>query len=245
LPQNRRHFLKSVGSVALWTTAAQQRAFALRFHSEGLEWARELRRMSDQLLLGQITPDSWQQGVSDIYRQTDFAQLLQSLDFEAVRRGMEIRNNSGTWLSIFVDGLSQRTPHTIHTKIVGMHDGRAVPPHGHENEVSAFLTLDGSFRVRQWDRVALHEGSMDIRAYFDGMSRPGEWNSQSEESSNVHWLIAQSSQAYFLSVRVCRLDGTLGGRDRIPIDPDGAEHLGHGVYRAAIMDSDAWWEKYR
>jgi hypothetical protein len=242
---DRRELLKSIGIFSLVSVAFQQRAFSLRHSAEGAEWAKELRRWSDQLLRQEISQERWQLQIGEIYQNLNFTQLLQDLDFEAVRAGMEIRNNSGNWQSVVIDGLTVHSPgRKIHTKIVGIKEARSVPPHGHENEVSAFLILDGRFRLRQYDRVALRNDSLDIRPVSDGITLPGDWNSQSELQTNVHWLITESAEAFFLSVRVEEVDGKPWGRDRIPIDPDGAESLGNGIYRARIMESDEWWSKY-
>jgi hypothetical protein len=100
------------------------------------------------------------------------------------------------------------------------------------------------FRLRQYDRVALGNDSLDIRPVSDGIALPGDWNSQSELKTNVHWLITESAEAFFLSVRVEEVDGKPWGRDRIPIDPDGSESLGSRIYRARIMENDEWWSKY-
>jgi len=242
---DRREFLKTVGTLSLVTIAAQQKAFGLAYRGEGAQWAKDMRALSDKLIDRRISAENWQTGVDKIYSQADFAALLRSIDFAAVREGMTIKDDAGNWLSVFIAGLSQSGDvKQIYTKIVGLKGGRTVPPHGHENEVSVFLTLNGEFRLRQWDRRAVNKDSLDIVPVFDGRSLPGQWSSQSEEKTNIHWLTTESEEAFFLSVRVAKIDGTQGGRTRIPVDPDGAEYLGRGVYRAAIMDNDAWWQKY-
>jgi hypothetical protein len=155
---------------------------------------------------------------------------------------MFLNNDRETWLNTLIIGLTEKEK--IHTKIVGLKKDRCIPPHGHENEVSVFLTLQGNFHLRQWDRIAVNPTSLDIKPAFDGLVDTGEWNSQSEQRTNVHWLHATSDEAHLLSVRVGKIDGTALGRSRIPIDPDSALDLGTGIFRAPILDQDTWWKRF-
>ena len=241
---SRRSLLENFGFATLIIAANKNSAFALPLRAEAAEWARSLYRISEQLLNQQISPEQWQNQVSNVYEKTKLKDILIGLDFEAVRAGMDITRPGGHWNQVFIHGLSSsNNKEKVITKIVALEKGRAVPPHGHENEVSAFLTLTGEFRTRLWNRVAVNKDSLDISKAFDGISGPGHWSTQSEEKTNVHWLMAHRN-SFFLSVRLAKIDGTGFGRERILIGPDEAQEIREGIFRAPILDKQTWWEKY-
>jgi hypothetical protein len=242
---SRRDLLKNTAIVALIIAADKNVACAQSHRGEVAEWAKNIRLASDRLLNREMSPEQWQTHISGIYKKTNFGDLLKSLDFDAVKSGMNVGRPGGHWNQVFVTGLSTKSNKTkIITKIVGIGEGRSVPPHGHENEVSAFLTLSGKFRVKQWDRTAINKDSLDIIPVFDGISVPGQWNSQSEKKTNIHWLLNKTNDSFFLSIRVAKVDGTDSGRERILIDPDEASEIRKGVLRAPIIDRKTWWKKY-
>jgi len=242
---SRRDFLKNTGTLALIIAADRNLAFGQRYGAEAAEWVKEIRLISDRLLNKNIAPEQWQYQVSKVYDKINLSEVLKNLDFDAVRAGMDVTRPGGRWNQVFINGLSDKNSKTkIITKIVGLEKGRAVPPHGHENEVSAFLTLSGKFRTRLWDRAAVNKDSLDIIPAFDGSSAAGQWSSQSEEKTNVHWLMTESKESFFLSIRLAKIDGTKSGRERILIDPDEAQEIHKGVFRAPILDKKTWWKKY-
>ena len=242
---SRRDFIENVGAIALIVAANRNFAFAQPHGAEAAEWAKDIRLISDRLLNKHITPAQWQYKVSKVYEKINLSDVLRDLDFDAVRAGMDVTRPGGHWNQVFLNGLSNKNNKTkIITKIVGIEKGRAVPPHGHENEVSAFLTLSGKFRTRLWDRAAVNKDSLDIIPAFDSSSVAGQWSSQSEEKTNVHWLTTKSKESFFLSIRLAKIDGTKSGRERILIDPDEAQEIHKGVFRAPILDKKTWWKKY-
>ena len=110
--------------------------------------------------------------------------------------------------------------------------GRANPPHAHDNMVSMHFVLRGRFRVRHYDRVRDEPAALVLRPTIDRIIGPGEATTISGERDNVHWHVAETDGVL--------LDVLCAGLAERPtethlVDPVRAEPLSDGLLRAPIL----------
>ena len=130
------------------------------------------------------------------------------------------------------------------TKLAGVRRGKNVPPHGHENMTSAFLVLHGEFDLRQYDKLKTNAGSLVIRQSRDERQGPGAWSSTSETLRNLHWLHAQSGDAFFFSTKLVHIVAAAPMKGRVNVDLRDAVDLGAGVLEAPIISGRRAHEIY-
>lgn len=229
---DRREFLVRTGSLAaLLSAGLTSRAFGQSAGTYLEDLARNLDRPTSALRGGVLTDADWRVALDEILGEIELADLLAALDFEvlAERTGYAERGVA-TAPVIMLDEQGRRL--SFYPKMFAVGEGRAIVPHGHENMVSAHLTLSGRFRLRQYDRLDVEEDAMLIRPNVDMQIGPGDLSSISETTDNVHWFIAEQA-AHTLDVVVLGLDPEASPSfDIYNLDIRGAETLENGVLRA-------------
>jgi hypothetical protein len=119
-----------------------------------------------------------------------------------------------------------------------------ITPHGHRNMVSAHLIADGSFRVRNFDRIGDRDGAMIIRPTRDGIVRTGEISTMSSTRDNIHWFVPVGGSATTFDVIVSALDRNQPDFDIAAIDPIGGRRLPNGAILAPVISFEAASAKY-
>lgn len=229
----RRELLRSTArsllAVALWQTAFARGLLAEEPAIGPGDWARRLDAWGDRLRRGAISPARWQEGMDRLYAEADLEAIRAAVGFERLAASMESEEGRG---EVFVTApLRGAGSLAVTTKLARVERGRAIHPHGHENMVSAFLTLTGELRVRQYDKVYDDADFMWLRPTRDERQRPGDASSISDQRENVHWLEALADDTYLFSTKLVRLDPARPLRARVPVDVRAGESSG-GVIRA-------------
>lgn len=202
------------------------------------EWTHQLDSLGRALLNGHINALAWQEGMHKLYSIVDLDTLLQSIDFEYIKNSQffwAINQNKNFVPVHFLPNTGAPKTMAVTTKVAKIGKGRTILPHGHKNMVSAFLTLSGTFHVRQFDRLAYDEKVFYIRQTSDHFSQPGQWNSHSDEKNNIHWLTAMTDDTYLFSVKLTCVDSSRGYSSLLYVDPYGT-NLGDGIIQAERID---------
>jgi len=169
-----------------------------------------------------------------LYREVNIDTLLKQIDFNKVINSPEFDFNDKGEKFVEVPFLAHPgIPENMNviTKIAKVIKGKSIPPHGHINMTSAFLTLSGEFHVRQFDRLYYDDNFFYIRLISDHYSRRGHWNSQSDYKTNVHWLTAMTDDTYLFSVKLIKIDPNKHYSSRHCIDPNGKQ-IGGDIIKA-------------
>src|SRR5581483_6184627 len=98
-----------------------------------------------------------------------------------------------------------------------------IPWQGLRNMVSCHYVLKGAFHLRHYDRLEDDATHMVIEPTVDQLVRAGSHSAISDEKNNVHWLIAESDEAFTYDVLIADLAGKKYEIDNI--DPDTAEKV--------------------
>jgi len=210
------------------------------------EWMKNLDSLGRALLNGQINALAWQDGMDDLYGNIDIDTLLQSIDFDHVINNstFDLVDQSRNFTHVHLlpnTGAPENL--AVTTKVAKIGKGRSILPHGHLNMVSAFLTLSGTFHVRQYDRLHHDKNFFHIRLRSDHYSRPGQWNSHSDDKNNVHWLTATTDDTYLFSTKLTQIGPNVPHASNLYVDPKGKD-LGNEVIQAERIDFERAHELY-
>ncbi len=229
---DRRAFLIRLGSVAaLLSGGLSARAFGQSAGSYLQDLAGNLDRPTSALRETSLSEQAWRDAINEVLAEIDLDDLLAAMDFEALasRTGYAERGVATAPVRMMDD---QRRRLSFHPKMFAVGQGRAIVPHGHDNMVSAHLTLSGQFHVRQYDKLAVEPDALLIRPSIDMTAGPGQLSSISGTADNIHWFVAEQA-AHTLDIVVLGLDPqTRPGFDIYNLDIRAAESLEDGVLRA-------------
>jgi hypothetical protein len=212
------------------------------------DWIDALYALGGRLERGEITGKAWQAGIDALYRRADIPALLAHLDFDKVKKSIDLTANGEAFVTtpLRADPNKPYIPTApegtgVITKLAGTRKGSAVPPHAHQNMVSAFLIVSGEYHVVQYDKLGSEgvlrpgAGSLIIREVQNVRQQRGQWSSISDDRSNLHWLRATSDGCYFLSCKLMMLKPNVETHGRINVDVRNADDLGGGTLKCPII----------
>jgi hypothetical protein len=208
-------------------------------------WLRRLHgRCAD--LRGQAIPAAvWQSEVARLLEQVPLEDLLRLIDFEEMVKRVSLPDDRATTHDpVFppLDGIPER-PSCIR-RVFLLRQDRAIVPHGHQNMVSGHLVIQGSLRVRHFERLRDEPAHLILRPTIDRDSHPGSATTVADHKDNVHWLVATSEIAATFDVIVTDLDPERPTRFMDFVDPRRGEPLGDGSIRAPRLGPDEVFERY-
>ncbi|MCX6119088.1 MAG: hypothetical protein NT027_16245 [Proteobacteria bacterium] len=207
----RRRFLEGSILTALTMSLAKtlwaREAFLQPTSSVFEKWLLDLLAAGERLRTGQISTEVWQSKVDQLYGAVSLGDLKAHIDFDRLTENFNIPSAGEKFIDLDpMTGKPFETPPPeigrVVTKLAGVKRGLNVPPHGHENTVSAFLVLLGSFRVQQFDKIQTKANSLVFKKSRDEIQTPGFWSSTSESTRNMHWLTALSQDSFFFSTKI-------------------------------------------
>lgn len=207
-------------------------------------WLRRLEEASAALKSGAVGAQAWQREVEETLVGLDLADLLRSLDFEALSAGARFPSQGeGMERLYFPDDAGKLQALAFRPFLFTLARDTAVVPHGHHNMATMHMVLAGQARVRHFDKLETSATHMVIRPVDDAQARPGMVSSISDEHHNVHWFEALSDRLFMFNIGVYQVvPGPFGERDYV--DPLGGMALGDGSIRAPRMQRGQAYAKY-
>ncbi len=243
---NRRSLLQSLGFAAMFTSFAQLSNVAdggLATSGDVEEWLKTLYANAEKLRKREISGLQWQEAMDSIYGAVPLEKLKERIRFaELAPKVIDLIPADRMELFHRVELPGSDEPgsedgkepqRVLITKLAYIRKGKAVPPHGHSNMVSAFLCLSGEFEVRQYDRLEEQEDHMIVRESEHQMSAvPGTWSSISDYRNNVHWLTAKSDDCFLFTTKLINIEEKRPLNGRINIDVRRATAVGSSTWKA-------------
>ena len=113
------------------------------------------------------------------------------------------------------------------------------PEHGHPDP-----PVDGTLRVRNFDRIADRDGAMLIRPTRDYVATAGQVSTMCSERDNIHWFVPQGAPATTFDVIIDGLDPSLPDYDIKTIDPIGGKRGPNGTIEASIISFEESSRRY-
>ena len=144
-------------------------------------WFARYYRLGRDLAAHTITQEAWQHGMDGLFGSYSSADLMARIDFGQLSRKLKESEKKGRreiFSTILIDDQpaentdAKEPKQKIITKIAYIEKGGSIPPHGHNNMVSAFLHLSGEFHVRQFNKLGEDDGAMLVQP------RPTSWVGQ-------------------------------------------------------------------
>jgi hypothetical protein len=236
-PWDRRAFLQSSSGTllayALLDTLFERQAFADPVKPIMADWLKELNELSISAQQRTLPQTDWQIMVEKLMDRVDLPELLRAIEFDKIlSKGPlpDVGARSYPFRFPKVAGVSDRL--AFGKQIFGLKSGRSVVPHGHNNMVTAFLILQGTFHGRHYDRLANEPDHCLIKPTIDRPFSVGEHSSISDEKDNVHWFQATQDGSYIFNIHVYGVSPQTGEpTGRIYLDPNG-EKVSDGNIRA-------------
>lgn len=207
----RRQFSQAlattIGSYALLRSLFAQQAFARVIDPVTQPWLLNLNYLSRDLKQEAISPRQWQIAIDELYNRISLPELLSFVDFDRLAGAMALPDVGVGTRSIPLPGLTGLPEGTaFFAKLFGLKKDRAIIPHGHKNMASCHYVLQGDFHLRQYDKVDEDDEHLLIVRTIDAMVGPGSHSSISDDSNNVHWLIAKTDSAFTFDVIITGLN---------------------------------------
>ncbi|MBW0144554.1 hypothetical protein [Sphingomicrobium clamense] len=209
-------------------------------------WIEGQRSIAADLREGRLSGREWAAEVRRLAREVDVAEVhaaLKRADVGSVRHGAsndpEMRN---VWF-MGADGKRMRLGYA--TKLFEFSPTNVVTPHGHRHMASAHMVIEGSFRVRNFDRLREEPDALIIRPTRDEVIGLGAASTMSDEKDNVHWFVPRGGKpATTFDVIISGLDEDEDPYRIIAIDPVNAKPLSGGRLRAPKMGFEAASQRY-
>jgi hypothetical protein len=172
----------------------------------------------------------------------DLPDWLTYLDFDALSAQAKLPARGELFQDLTPPAIAGAVPAAgFYLSLVGFHQGRSIPPHGHRDLVSSFLVLRGELLGRHDDRAPGEGKTYRIRPTLDRVFRPAEFSSVSDEKDNVHWFTAQTEAAFLVDFGVRPLTPGQHPSGRFFLDVANAEpDTGDWMRVKPLLPADAY-----
>lgn len=225
--------------AALAVTLWQRKAVASALQGALNGWVREMDAMARGIAAGAVSTPSSQQTLDSLLRAVDLDDLTAAIDLERLIQGIRLPERGET------DVVSNLAPGLrFKTEITALNRDRSIPPHAHNNQMTAHLVLRGELRARHFDREDQEDKEKILTPTVDRSIRRGDFSTMSDDKDNVHWFTAQGGPAFLFNVVVSNLMTRPGfGVGRQKLDLRGGE-MPDGRIRAKGIDLATWLDVY-
>lgn len=241
---DRRNLLTATGATFLAGLAAHQ---AWAFETPALQAFNtaigQVDHFSHQALNGGISIANWREGLDHVFSNLDPDDVRNAIEFDRLLNSAGIAERGVATAPVRLQ-LENGERLAFFPKFFTVGRGRAIIPHGHSNMISAHLTLQGRFHLRQYDRIAIEDDALLIRPTIDEVVTAGNLASIGDPDDNIHWFIAEE-QACTLDIILTNLDASASSAfDIFNIDPMEAAALGQDIWRAPRLSVADGLAKY-
>lgn len=201
----RRHLthtlLPPAATLGILRLAFGSGAFAAPVQPLTESWARNVADLAQDFRQRSLSPQQWQQAVSDLNTTVPIHELLSYIDFERISTVLKRRGAGEHFERVRLPALENGGAR-IWSAIFILPEGDAIPPHAHNNLATAHLVLQGRFRARTFDRLQDEPGRMLLRPHREQSFGVGETVSMSNDSENAHWFIAEKGPVFILDISI-------------------------------------------
>ena len=204
-------------------------------------WIDQQQEMADALATGQIPPEQWCSEVEALSAQVDLAGLL-AMANQAAEDGTRPAGSNDPEKRVVHFASMERL--SYNAALLSFSPENVITPRAHRNMVSALLVVEGTVRIRTFERVRDEKNGIVIKQAGDAAAGAGGICTMCADHHNVHWLTPQGGPATILEVAIDGLSAQGAPYEITPLDPLGGKHLRDGSILAPIMGFDAAAAKY-
>lgn len=208
-------------------------------------WLDQQQELAEALTTGQIEPAQWCSEVETLAAQVDIAELLAAAKLSAEDGARPGGSNDPEKRFVHFTDIAGRKRHLSYSAaLFSFSPQNVITPHAHRNMVSAHLVVEGSVRIRTFDRVRDEKNGIVIKPAEDRVASVGGASSMCAERHNVHWFTPQGGPAMTLDVIIDGLSPQGEPYEIVALDPLGGKKLRDGSILAPILGFDAAAAKY-
>lgn len=209
------------------------------------KWVDAVFLAGEKLIAGSIDPVEWQREMNKVYAMAPLGDLARYINADNLLKNTEVGEHGEKFVfaSLREGSPMVETRRAVVTKVAVVQNGKSIPPHGHENMVSAFLALRGKFHVRQFDKTHSYSNAMVIRQAGDDIQTEGMWSSISDGMTNCHTLKAVDGDALLFSTKIVEVKKDVQVRGRVYFDLDKARHIRQGYYHVPTISAEEAFSK--
>lgn len=209
------------------------------------DWIERQGELARALKNGQIAPLQWMADAERLAGEIEVAELMAEVNKAQVTQQALLPTNDPRKSSIrFLDAEGAPRKLGYGAALFAFEPHNVITPHGHRHMVSSHLVVEGSFRVRNFDRLEDEEGAMIIRPTRDYIAATGQLSAMTPDLDNIHWFVPSGGTAMTFDVIISGIDPGEADYDIEAIDPLGGTMLADGTIRAPKIGFELASDKY-
>lgn len=221
------------------SAAKPQRRIAAR------DWIERQGEVARALKNGEIAPLQWMAEVERLAGEIEVAELMAELDQAQITQQALPPTNDPRKSSVrFLDAEGNPRRLGYGAALFAFEPHNVITPHGHRFMVSSHLVVDGSFRVRNFDRLGDEDGAMIVRPARDYVAVTGQLSAMTPDRDNIHWFVPRGGKAMTFDVIISGIDPGQADYEIEAIDPLAGTERPDGSISAPKIAFEAASEKY-
>jgi hypothetical protein len=242
----RRRFLQGCsGFIAFALVAELAAARATAQSVSARRWVAVQRELALGLRAGSLTELQWHAAVNSLARELDLEQMAAELRRARIKdAGAPFGHDPQKRFVAMLDDKGELIKLGYGLALFDFDEDSVITPHAHRHMVSAHMVIDGTVRIRTFDRIADEARALLIRPTADVLAGPGYAAAMTTPRDNIHWFAPRSRRAMTLDVII---DGLGSAADRYeiqPVDPLGGQQLADGSIRAPLISFEQSMQRY-
>ena len=209
------------------------------------DWIERQGELARALKSGEIAPLRWMAEVERLASEIEIAELMATIDQAKITANPASETNDPRKRTVrFLDEHGEPRRLGYGAAFFDFEPDNVITPHGHRHMVSSHLVVDGSFRVRNFDRLRDEDGAMIVRPTRDYVAKTGQLSAMTPDRDNIHWFVPQGGKARTFDVVISGLDPGEDDYEIEAIDPLGGTVMDDGSIRAPKIAFEEASEKY-
>ena len=207
---NRRTFLRNCAGFSAFALVAELSAAATPPASlAGRRWVSQHRELARSLKAGTLSQVQWHERVNSLAHELDLEQLAAELRRARIRdAGAPFGGDPQKRFVTMLDDQGQPLKLGYGLALFDFRANSVITPHAHKHMVSAHMVIDGTVRVRTFDRIRDEDGALVIRPTSDVIAEPGYSAAMTTPKDNVHWFVPKTARAVGPQLGALRTDET-------------------------------------
>ncbi len=246
MPVSRRGLLQNCAGFSVYALVAEL-ALA-RNNPQGVparRWLALQTELARGLSNGSISQTTWHRSVTELAGQVDLESLAHELRRARIKdAGPPFGHDPQKRFVTILGEAGQPIKLSYGLAVFDFGPDSVITPHAHRYMASAHLVIDGTVRVRTFDRIKDEKNFLILRPTQDVLAEPGYAAAMTTVKDNVHWFAPRSQRAMTVDVII---DGLERGQDRYliePVDPVRGSKLQDGDIRVPRISFEKSMELY-
>jgi len=191
--------LKTICAVELMRVCIATRAYALSVAPNVDRWRIEWETLARDFRGDSLTLAQWHAALEDLNRRLPMEDFLKLVDFENVRTRLLALGAGEHFERLYLPSISG-VPRPFSSTIFCVSARGEVPPHAHNNQVTAHMLVRGRLRTRTFERLHDVEGAITVKPRRNEVLGVGTTVTMSPERENVHWFRALDEAAFSFQI---------------------------------------------